>query len=29
VVQLAGIVKALATGTEYDQGENEKLTVQG
>lgn len=29
VVQLVGIVKALATGTEYDQGENEKLTVQG
>lgn len=27
VVQLAGIVKALATGTEYDQGENEKITV--
>jgi general stress protein 26 len=29
LVQLAGIVKALATGTEYDQGENEKITVQG
>jgi general stress protein 26 len=29
MVQLVGIVKALATGTEYDQGENEKITVQG
>jgi general stress protein 26 len=29
LVQLAGIVKALATGTEYEQGENEKINVQG
>ncbi len=28
MVQLAGVVKALVTGTQFDQGENEKLNIR-
>jgi general stress protein 26 len=28
MVQLAGMVKAIVTGTEFDQGENEKLNIR-